>query len=120
MQVIGDQMEMRTESGLVMRGATHGRALAAGDAADVFVRPEAIRIARNASELDGFDNRLEGIVTSLLFNGAASRILVRDAAGEEIEVNLPQSGEYASLARGDTVQIGWDGAQGNCFPAGAA
>ncbi|MCB1328210.1 MAG: TOBE domain-containing protein, partial [Maritimibacter sp.] len=74
-----------------------------------------------AAELGSFDNRIEGTVTSLLFNGAASRILVRDAAAnEEIEVNLPQSGEYASLARGDKVQIGWSGAQGNCFPLGAA
>ncbi|MEZ5768405.1 MAG: ABC transporter ATP-binding protein [Paracoccaceae bacterium] len=91
-----------------------------GDAAEIFVRPEAIRVARDAADLEGFDNRIEGTVTSLLFNGAASRILVRDAAAsEEIEVNLPQSGEYAALRRGDRVQIGWSGAQGNCFPLGA-
>ena len=120
-RVQGDQMEMRTETGMLMRGATHGRALVAGDVAEIFVRPEAIRVARKAAELGSFDNRIEGTVTSLLFNGAASRILVRDAAAnEEIEVNLPQSGEYASLARGDKVQIGWSGAQGNCFPLGAA
>ncbi|PIE07128.1 MAG: spermidine/putrescine ABC transporter ATP-binding protein [Rhodobacterales bacterium] len=112
----GDRLEMRTESGLLMRGATHGRTLAAGGRAEIFVRPEAIRLARDAAELEAFDNRLEATVTSLLFNGAASRILVRDDAGEELEVTLPQSGEYAALARGDRVQIGWDGAQGNCFP----
>ncbi|MEZ5722434.1 MAG: TOBE domain-containing protein [Paracoccaceae bacterium] len=91
-------MQMRTETGMVMQGATHGRALAEGDAAEIFVRPEAIRVARDPAELAGFDNRIEGTVTSLLFNGAASRILVRDAAaGEDVEVNLPQSGEYAGL-----------------------
>ncbi|MDU8929935.1 ABC transporter ATP-binding protein [Alisedimentitalea sp. MJ-SS2] len=119
-RVQGDEMEMRTDTGMLMRGATHGRDLNAGDSADIFVRPEAIRVAREASELDQFDNRITGTVTSLLFNGAASRILVRDAAAEEeIEVNLPQSGEYATLARGDEVHIGWSGAQGNCFPSEA-
>lgn len=118
-RVQGDEMEMRTDTGMLMRGATHGRNLSAGDSADIFVRPEAIRVAREASELEQFDNRITGTVSSLLFNGAASRILVQDsAANEEIEVNLPQSGEYASLARGDAVHIGWSGAQGNCFPVG--
>ena len=119
-RVEGGAMEMRTESGMLMRGATHGRALAAGDAAEIFVRPEAIRVAKDAGELDRFDNRIAGTVTSLLFNGAASRILMRDAGGdEEIEVTLPQSGEYAGLKRGDRVHIGWSGDQGNCFPVGA-
>ncbi len=119
-RVMGDELEMRTDTGMLMRGATHGRGLKAGDSAEIFVRPEAIRLARDASNFEDFDNRITGRVTSLLFNGAASRILVRDAAAnEEIEVNLPQSGEYASLARGDEVQIGWSGAQGNCFAAGA-
>lgn len=119
-RVQGDALEMRTETGMLMRGATHGRDLKPNDSAEIFVRPEAIRLACDASELEQFDNRMTGEITSLLFNGAASRILVRDsAANEEIEVNLPQSGEFATLARGDTVHIGWSGAQGNCFAAGA-
>lgn len=119
-RVEGDQMQMRTESGMTMRGSVHGRGLKAGDEADIFVRPEAIRIAQDASELEKFDNRIVGTVSSLLFNGAASRILVRDdsGGGEEIEVSLPQSGEFAALGKGDTVHIGWSGDQGNCFPAG--
>ncbi len=118
-RVDGDELEMRTDSGMLMRGAVHGRPLSAGDRADVFVRPEAIRIAQSAEELAHFDNRISGRVTSTLFNGAASRILVQDSAGkEEIEVNLPQSGEFASLRRGSEIHIGWSGAQGNCFAAG--
>ncbi len=117
-RVSGDEMEMRTDSGILMRGATHGRALSAGDRADVFVRPEAIRIAHSTEELAHFDNRITGKVESILFNGAASRILVQDSAGSgEIEVNLPQSGEFSGLSRGSEVQIGWSGAQGNCFAA---
>ncbi|HBG99154.1 MAG: ABC transporter ATP-binding protein [Rhodobacteraceae bacterium] len=117
-RVAGAQLELRTDSGLLMRGAAHGRPLAAGDRADVFVRPEAIRIARTADDLAHFDNRIAGRVTSTLFNGAASRILVQDRAGnEEIEVNLPQSGEFAALTRGSEIHIGWSGDQGNCFAA---
>lgn len=118
--VNGEAMQIETDSGLTLRGARHGRSLNVGDRAEVFVRPEAIRIAGTPEELQHFDNRITGTVTSLLFNGAASRILVRDTAGEEIEVTLPQSGEYAALSRGDAVHIGWSGDQGNCFPVGAA
>ncbi|MCB1516307.1 MAG: ABC transporter ATP-binding protein [Hyphomicrobiaceae bacterium] len=120
-RVEGDQMEMRTETGMLMRGAAHGRSLKAGDKADMFVRPEAIRVAHDAAELEKFDNRITGKVSSLLFNGAASRIMVKDAgANEEIEVTLPQSGEYASLKKGDEVHIAWAGDQSNCFPAGTS
>ena len=119
--VDGDRMQVQTDSGLTLRGARHGRALATGDRAEIFVRPEAIRIAHSSTDLEQFDNRITGTVSSLLFNGAASRILVREAEGkEEIEVTLPQSGEFAALSKGDAVHIGWSGDQGNCFAAGNA
>ncbi|PRY22516.1 spermidine/putrescine transport system ATP-binding protein [Aliiruegeria haliotis] len=114
----GDGIELRTDSGMLMRGAAHGRVLSAGDRAEIFVRPEAIRIAHSAEELSHFDNQMTGRVGSILFNGAASRIIVQDSSGNgEIEVNLPQSGEFSTLTRGSEVQIGWSGAQGNCFAA---
>ncbi len=117
-RVEGETLALRTDDGMLMLGATHGRALSVGDRVQMFVRPEAIRVARDAAELARFDNRIEGIVSSLLFNGAASRILVRHAAGGgEIEVALPQSGEFADLGEGDRIVVGWSGAQGNCFPA---
>ncbi|MBW4709712.1 ABC transporter ATP-binding protein [Roseobacter sp. YSTF-M11] len=116
----GKSIQLRTESGMILRGATHGRALHAGDHADIFVRPEAIRIAHSKDELAHFDNLISGHVTSMLFNGAASRVLVCGAEeGDEIEVNLPQSGEFAALKKGAAVHIGWAGDQGNCFAAGA-
>ncbi|MGH1416149.1 MAG: ABC transporter ATP-binding protein [Pelagimonas sp.] len=115
-RIAGDAVEVQSESGMTLRGATHGRALQPGDAAQAFVRPEAIRIAHSADELASFDNKISGQVTSLLFNGAASRVLVRGADGhEEVAVNLPQSGEFASLSKGDTVHIGWASDQANVF-----
>ena len=47
------------------------------------------------------DNRFSGRVTSLLFNGADSRALVRDAkSGGEMTVVLPQTGEFSDLVAG--------------------
>jgi len=116
----GGVLELRTEIGLLIRGTAQGRALGGGQSADIFVRPEAIRLSRKETELTSLDNHLKGHVTSLLFNAAASRVLVRDeGSAGEIEVALPQSGEFDDLAKGDVVHIGWSGEQANCFAAGA-
>lgn len=108
-------VQLRTESGLAMRAS--GAGLPEGAMAEIFVRPESIRLAASAEALSAFDNRLSGRVTSILFNGAASRVLVEDEAGETLEVTLPQSGEFAALQRGDTVHIGWGAGQATCFGA---
>lgn len=114
----GDVLQLRTETGLSIR-ATAKTALATGDAAEIFVRPEAIRLAGSAEALPGFDNHLQGTVIDILFNGAASRVLVQDEVGETVEVTLPQSGEFAALRKGDLVHIGWGAAQASCFRGAA-
>ena len=111
----GNRIELRTDEGLTLRAAAHGAAPAVGTRARIFVRPEAILVDRNAADLDSYENRLSGRVSSLLFNGAASRILVEDTLGEQIEVTLPQSGEFADLKRGDMVHIAWAAEQTTCF-----
>jgi spermidine/putrescine transport system ATP-binding protein len=111
----GDALQLRTDTGLAMRAT--GTALSEGEKAEIFVRPESIRLAGSAEALSSFDNQLKGTVTSILFNGAASRVLVQDDAGETLEVTLPQSGEFARLKRGDTVHIGWGADQATCFGA---
>ena len=82
-----------------------------GDAADmeVFVRPEAIRIGPG-----GDGATLSGTVDSLLFNGASSRIFVRTALGQVVEV-ADQVGVRA-VSEGDAVQISWPRARALCFP----
>jgi len=115
----GGVLQLTTEAGLTMTGADHGRGLPVGAMAEIFVRPEAIRLGHTAGDVASFENRMSGKVTSLLFNGAASRAMLRpDGGGDEIEVALPQSGEFASLRRGDPVHIGWAGEQANAFAAG--
>ena len=120
----GDGLQLTTGAGLVMTGAGHGRVLALGQEAEIFVRPEAIRIGHAAGDVEAFENRMSGTVSSVLFNGAASRVMLRPAGGgDEIEVALPQSGEFSGLSRGDRVHIGWAGEQANAFahdPAAAS
>ena len=109
-------LQLTTEAGLTFAGADHGRGHAVGDAAEIIVRPEAIRMGRAEADVAHLENRTTGRVTSLLFNGAASRAMLRpETGGDEIEVTLPQSGEFADLARGDAVHIGWEAAQANAF-----
>jgi spermidine/putrescine transport system ATP-binding protein len=116
-RVDGAVLEIRTDTGLAVR-ATGSGTLSRGDTAEIFVRPEAIHLAASAEALSHFDNRMKGTVTSTLFNGAASRVLVDNDVGETLEVTLPQTGEFANLERGDTVHVGWGAAQATCF-AGA-
>lgn len=116
-KVDGNRVALRTEDGMLITSATQGAALPVGSRAEIFLRPEAVRVAHDADDLTRFDNRLAGQVSSLLFNGAASRILVRGDTGQEIEVTLPQSGEFANLSKGAPVNIGWTGEQTICFGA---
>ncbi|WP_113911754.1 ABC transporter ATP-binding protein [Roseovarius dicentrarchi] len=114
----GSTVELRTETGLTMRAAAKSPQ-AKGATVDIFVRPEAIRLAHDDADLAQFDNRIFGRVSSLLFNGAASRILVESyESGGEVEVTLPQSGEFSDLKRGVPVHIGWTAENANCFAAG--
>ena len=109
-----------TDSGISLLARPAGEPLSPGDRAEIFVRPEAIRLAREASGVSDFENRVEGAVSSVLFNGANSRVLVHDrASGGEIDVALPQSGEFADIARGAPVHIGWGVQQAQCFAKGA-
>lgn len=123
-RVEGRSLELRSDSGLAIRATDTAAAeaagrLAPGQRAEVFLRPEAIRLAASADALAGFDNRMQGRVTNLLFNGAASRVLVQDAGGEVLEVALPQSGEFAGLKPGDAVHLGWGAGQASAFAAEA-
>ncbi|TFF27557.1 ABC transporter ATP-binding protein [Jiella endophytica] len=81
---------------------------AVGDAVEVFVRPEAMRIGETAE-----GTRIAGTVDSLLFNGANSRILVKAERGQLVEVADPgQSGE---LTPGASVSVGFSPARARAF-----
>lgn len=114
--VDGSSVSLRTNSGLSLRGLAQSR-LAKGDMAQIFLRPEAVRISRLAQGVEGQDNVASGVVENVLFNGANSRVLLSVPSGGTVDVALPQSGEFADLARGNTLHIGWGAAQSLCFGA---
>jgi spermidine/putrescine transport system ATP-binding protein len=106
---VGDDFE-------IISGTEGSGAMTAGQSVDIFVRPESITLSREALTLP---NRIEGSIASVLFNGANSRVLVRDSrTGSEIDVALPQTGEFVDLSIGQTVHLGWRQDQANCFAAG--
>lgn len=88
----------------------------AGSAVDIFVRPEAIALA---AEVPAGMNRLDGIVDSLLFNGAASRVLVRLGDGALVEVAYVPDGRDGGLNPGVPVTLAWSPAQTRCFARAA-
>ncbi|WP_380056895.1 ABC transporter ATP-binding protein [Falsihalocynthiibacter sp. SS001] len=113
-KVEGSCVSVRTETGLSLRGTSRDP-LAVGEAAQVFLRPEAIRVARTVEEVRDQENIAIGTVENVLFNGANSRVLLAVPNGGTVDVALPQSGEFAGLKRGETLHIGWGVAQALCF-----
>lgn len=112
--VDGHAISLRTVDGFSLRAQAQ-TALAKGELAQVFLRPEAVRIARAAAGVAGQDNIAVGTVENVLFNGANSRVLLSIPSGGTVDVALPQSGEFSDISRGNTLHIGWGAAQSLCF-----
>lgn len=89
-----------------------GARVAEGARVEVFARPEAISLRTGD---DG--NRLSGVVDSLLFNGANSRVLVRAAGGSLVEVGHAIIDDTATVRPGDTVDMVWRREHCLCFAA---
>jgi len=92
--------------------------LTKGAEVNIFVRPESVVIATDGERIAGMDNSITGDLVSVLFNGANSRALIRDRqTGGELDVALPQTGEFSHLAQGQEVHLGWGMAQAKAFVA---
>jgi spermidine/putrescine transport system ATP-binding protein len=78
------------------------------------------RLARNASVLSSAGlPHFNARVDSLLFDGANSAVLLREAHSHtEFRIALPQTGEFANLTVGETVAFGFDAQRAVCFAAG--
>lgn len=115
----GGTAEVETEAGLKIRGSVRGgKDPAIGDVVNLFVRPEFIATTRPGEGADkpGDDqNVIEGIIDSILFNGANSRVLVRDRAGELIEADVVLTGGTDDLKPNETVSLAWQPDQSMCF-----
>lgn len=113
----GDALKLTTSDGIELSGVDAQKKLVKGDKAQVFVRPEAVRLSRQKDNLDNkANNNSSGIVENILFNGANSQLLLRDNSnGAEINISMPQTGEFRDLARGDTVHFDWEAQQTRCY-----
>lgn len=109
---------VETEQGLPMSFSSAGQtAVQEGSKVNIFVRPEFIKTVRAGDaglEAGSGDNRMDGIVDSLLFNGANSRILVRTGSGELVEADVTLTGDN-DLKPGEDVHLVWSAKQAMCF-----
>ncbi len=109
--------KVETDSGLIMQVANSQTIPKKGDAVDIFVRPESITLHKNDTGMTNLDNSISGTVSSILFNGANSRSILKTGSGEEIVVTLPQTGEYGHLKAGDKMKLHWRTDVTKCFAA---
>jgi len=113
----GGRVTLTGEGGLALQARPSG-ALAVGDAAEAFVRPEMASLARKEKELPADQPRYRGQVESLLFDGASSAVLLREATSRlEIRIALPQTGQFADLRVGEQVAFAFDPERALCFAA---
>ena len=117
--VDGGRVTLASDAGLVLHARASDR-IAVGDAVEAFVRPEIASLARDEAELPADLPRYRGQVESLLFDGASSAVLLREAVSQsEIRIALPQTGRFADLRVGESVAFGFDPQRAVCFAAPA-
>jgi spermidine/putrescine transport system ATP-binding protein len=114
--VNGNQTKIRTDAGFSVISDMPNARYKKGEIVEAFVRPESVRLSLDAADTAAMANKVEGVVANVLFNGANSRVLVNNPVdGGEIDVAIPQTGEFSDLERGQTVHIGWHQDQTRCF-----
>ncbi len=112
---VGDTVEIVTSAGLRVRARREGT-VTAGGAAAAFVRPESIVLARDRAELPASVQPYDGEVESVLFDGANSAVLAREATSRlEFRIALPQTGHFADLVPGERIAFGFEPARAVCF-----
>jgi spermidine/putrescine transport system ATP-binding protein len=112
--------EVATADGWTVR-ARMSVPLAAGAAAEAFVRPEVASLGRTPGELPPGQPAHVGLVESLLFDGANSAVLLRERTTRfEFRIALPQTGRYADLKVGEPVHFSFDPERAVCYAAPAA
>jgi len=116
----GSLVEIATADGWVIQARGQGN-IAAGDTVEAFVRPEVASLGRSAQELPGPSTGRPahaGQVQSLLFDGANSAVLLREARSRrEFRIALPQTGQFSDLQPQEAVLFSFDPECAVCFPA---
>ncbi len=115
--VSGDELRLHGQGGVAIVATAVG-GISVGMDVEIFVRPESVFISRAEAEIAEFDNKIEGAVDSLLFDGGRSSALISVAGDDrDISVALPQTGQFSNLQAGEKVYLGWQADQTRCFAA---
>ena len=118
-RVDGERVELATDEGWTIHARRRGT-VTPGTRVAAFIRPEATALARTAAELPAGLPVHSGVVTSLLFDGANSALLLRERrSGSEYRISLPQTGQYADLQVGAPLYFGFDPERALCFEVAA-
>ncbi|MBV8910024.1 MAG: ABC transporter ATP-binding protein [Gammaproteobacteria bacterium] len=118
-RVDGGLVELES-GGWLLRASCRGN-IAPGAPVSAFFRPEAATLSRAAAEPPAGQASHTGEVVALLFDGANSAVLLREArSGLELRIALPQTGAFADLAVGARVRFSFDPERAICFPGSAA
>ncbi len=115
--VNGSNLSLVTNAGTEVQVSAPATNLAVGQNAEIFLRPEAIDLLPLGTETGAGSNTAEGVVETVLFNGANSTVTIRDAGGGLITAALPQTGELAQLTKGDKLMTRWNAEQARCYSA---
>jgi spermidine/putrescine transport system ATP-binding protein len=111
----GELMDVEVEGGWVVSARAHG-AISVGSLVEVFVRPEAATLARAPAGLPAGQTVHAGAIDSLLFDGANSVALLREAHDRlDLRIALPQTGALADLKVGERVCFSFDPERAVCF-----
>lgn len=110
----GNEVTIQTDEGFTFN-TFHQGSCKQGGAADLFLRPEALRIEPRQQEgLNLFKVRVKAI----LFDGANSRLLTVTPQEHELLVALPQNHRFDHIQTGDEITVGWHPESGICFASG--
>ncbi len=110
----GENAVIRTDEGFTFRTKVQG-SVSVGHRADLFLRPETIRI--QPAEKEGL-NTFTVTVKTILFDGANSRLLTVTPQDHELLVALPQNRSFDHIKAGQQIEVGWHPEAGVCFAAG--
>ncbi len=117
-EVHGGVVTLAGNDGLVLHALAR-HTVRVGDQVEAFVRPEVASISRNPAVFTDLGHaHYRGQVDSILFDGANSAVLLREAnSGLEFRIALPQTGQFSDLKVGETVSFGFDPQRTVCFSA---
>jgi spermidine/putrescine transport system ATP-binding protein len=105
--VLPDRVEVRVaELPQPLCAVSNGRTLAAGQAVQVMVRPEAI-ILGEARDKAARANALTGHITDAMFSSGTMAYQVALGSGVELRVDMPWREGQRVFARGEAVGVGW-------------